>query len=489
MLSKKRYKHNLSHFNITSMDIGKLYPISFIDVLPGDTVQGSTKALIRLSALARPIMHPIEVRIAHYFVPYTLVWDGWADFITGESATPPPTISGQAHDSSTLTARLGIYDDVQNDYSALAVRIFNSIANHYYRDQDLVTELAEDQLTIPSICWEKDRFTTARPWTQKGTAVTIPIGDSAPVISNSSDPVPSIDYPYASPSSTDINLEATGSGATPASYLRAGTGAGATGGEFKWNNTGMVADLSAASAISAIDFRTAFAMQSWQEARARYGSEYVDYLAHLGVRPRDGRLRRPEYLAGGRSYINVSEVLNTGDGTGDIGDLYGHGMSGIRSNTYRRFIEEHGAIMSVMSMRPMAVYGKGLPYKFTKNKMEDYYQKELELIGAQTVFNRELYSAHSSPDSAFGYTDRYAEYRMEENIVTGQMLDAALQDWHMARLFGSDPALNQAFVQVDEATVNRPFADAGTYDNCRVMVENQIVARRRVSANPKPALV
>ena len=59
----------------------------------------------------------------------------------------------------------------------MPVRAFNKIFNEFYRDQDLVTERAEDDMTIPNIAWEKDYFTEARPWEQKGDAVVVPDRD------------------------------------------------------------------------------------------------------------------------------------------------------------------------------------------------------------------------------------------------------------------------------------------------------------------------
>ena len=59
----KRYKHNLSHYHNTTFDMGELIPAQVIEVMPGDTIKGSTSALIRLAALVRPVM----------FVPFHVI--------------------------------------------------------------------------------------------------------------------------------------------------------------------------------------------------------------------------------------------------------------------------------------------------------------------------------------------------------------------------------------------------------------------------------
>ena len=70
----KRWKHNLSHYRLLTGRMGMLYPISCIPVIPGDTVQMSTSALVRVSPLNAPVMHPTTIRIHHWYVPYRQVW-------------------------------------------------------------------------------------------------------------------------------------------------------------------------------------------------------------------------------------------------------------------------------------------------------------------------------------------------------------------------------------------------------------------------------
>jgi hypothetical protein len=140
----KRYKHSLSHYHLTSFDMGQLVPVGCLEVLPGDTFQQQTSALVRVTPQLKPLMHPVNCQIHHFYVPNRLLWSGWEDFITGESATPPPTISGSAHTEGTLSDYLGVFNDSSNDFSALPVRAYNMIYNEFYRDQDLVSEVSED---------------------------------------------------------------------------------------------------------------------------------------------------------------------------------------------------------------------------------------------------------------------------------------------------------------------------------------------------------
>jgi len=202
----------------------------------------------------------------------------------------------------------------------------------------------------------------------------------------------------------------------------------------------------------------------------------------LGIRSSDARLQRPEYLGGGRQTIQFSEVLQTGVDSSDAGvaSLKGHGIGAMRSNRYRRFFEEHGYIVSVLSVVPKAIYSDGLCRTWNRTTKEDFYQKELEHIGQQQVLNKEVYASHSTPDGTFGYQDRYDEYRRGVSSIAGQMRDSTYNNWHFARIFGSDPALNSTFTNCTPAV--RPFADQ-TNDNMVIMANHSIQARRMIAKN------
>ena len=79
----KRNKFSLSNYKLLSCNMGSLVPCGLTEVLPGDSIQQTTSALIRCAPLLTPVMHPVHVRIHHWFVPHRLVWDGFEDFITG----------------------------------------------------------------------------------------------------------------------------------------------------------------------------------------------------------------------------------------------------------------------------------------------------------------------------------------------------------------------------------------------------------------------
>jgi len=496
----KRSKFSLSHYKLLSQKMGVLVPISWYEALPGDTIQMSTAALIRCAPLVTPVMHPVHVRIHHWFVPNRIIWDNWEKFITGGpdgmDATAHPYINfASAPAVSSLADYMGVPTATLSNLhvSALPFRAYALIFNEWYRDQDLVTELAvskgdgADSTTstaLANCAWEKDYYTSSRPWEQKGPTVTLPIAGNAPVTGIA---VSGAAGTAAGTAAFDSSGPVTYPRSVPATTLQSTLqiAAQTTGNIGASNLPQIFADLSAVTGVDINTVRQAFALQRFEEARARYGSRYTEYLRYLGVRSSDARLQRPEYLGGGRQTIQFSEVLQTSatSGSNPLGDLGGHGISALRSNRFRRFFEEHGIVMTLMSVRPRTIYAnpvarqfmRGLALAGMSGTKEDYWQRELQHIGQQEVNGLEV--DVSAGNTSFGFQDRYDEYRRLESSVAGQFR-TTLDNWHLARVFGSAPALNSTFVQCVPTT--RVFADE-TDDNLYVMAQHSIQARRLVS--------
>lgn len=478
----KRSKFSLSHSKLLSCDMGELVPINCVEVLAGDSIQQTTSALLRCSPLLAPVMHRADVRIHHWYVPNRIIWEDWEAFITGgpdgmdASVFPTITIGGGSGAAvGSLADYLGIPTGVNNiEVSALPFRAYALIYNEWYRDQDLITPLTIDvtsgpdtttNTTLKNIGWEKDYFTSARPWEQKGPAITIPLGDTAP-IEHDGNPMRWERGGQQSTMQKNASNQLVVSANIPQTQ------------DIFYGGQGLRADLSGASAITINRLREAMALQRYAEARARYGSRYTEYLRYLGVKSSDARLQRPEYLGGGKTVIQFSEVLQTAEGSNPVGEMRGHGISAHRTNRYRRFFEEHGYIITLLSVRPKTIYTQGLWRHWNRRTKEDFWQKELEHIGQQEVLNKEVYAAHTSPNDTFGYQDRYDEYRRQESSVAGEFRTSVLDYWHMARSFGSSPALNQTFVEC--VPTDRIFA-AQENDTLYVMANHSIQARRLVA--------
>lgn len=505
---RKRNKFSLSNYKLLSMKMGFVVPVNLTEVLPGDSIQQSTGVFMRLAPMVAPVMHPVHMTVQHFFVPTRLLWGDFEDFITGgpdgADVSVPPTVTVTPEQSS-LADYLGLPLGKALTVSALPFRAYDLIWNEFFRDQDLQQELpisldggtdTTTSLVLQRPAWQKDYFTTARPWPQKGPAVTIPVDMGSagmPTLTFSgsladrsvSGPftvvpngiqgqrdatlVSQYGTPKWSTASSDVDI-------TGLTGLNVNNGSITGTIDYKPGQAGI-------GSISVNSLREAMSLQRFQEKRALFGSRYEDYLRYLGVRPQDSRLQLPEYLGGTSQTIQFSEVLQTG---GDaIGQMYGHGISAMRSKRMRRFIPEHGYIMSLLYVRPIPVYAQGVERLWHRETKEDYWQREFEHIGQQEVLNQEVYADGTEADTAvFGYQNRYDEYRRGVNSIAGEF--RTTQDyWHMARIFANRPALNADFVSANPT--DRIFqATEQQSDQLYCMVQNNIIARRLVSRNGNP---
>ena len=514
---RKRSLFSLSHYKLASLRMGELVPISCMEVLPGDTFQHSVSAFLRVAPLVTPVMHPVHVRIWHFFVPNRLIWDEWEAFRTrgedGTSVPEFPTIVSPAStgwDIGSLADYFGIPTGIPGlEVSALPFRAYTLIENEWFRNQDTTDpyplSLASGRDTTTNTAlfpspWGKDYFTTASETPQKGPEVTIPVNssmDGLRVVGNGQ-PVFSVGQPGGSKQWMKLMLSRNytdADGGRLPNFSAGGAplhvGAYPDSGEaFKtnlsWQDPALkvVGDSSSGElgTINIADWREAMALQRFEEQRSLYGSRYTEFLKTLGIRASDARLQRPEYLGGGRQTIQFSEVLQTAEGTEPVGTLRGHGIGAMKTNRYRRFFEEDGLIMSFVSVRPIGVYMQGLPRMWSRRSMEDFWTPQFQHLSQQPVYTKELYAAVEDKKQIFGYQNIYDEYRSCPSSVSGEMR-TVLNSWHMARDFSAAPVLNTDFITAPPT--NRVFA-AQENDTLYAMFYHTVRARRLMARTGKP---
>lgn len=466
----KRSKHNLSNLQVGTFDMGYLVPIGIQELVPGDTIQHKTDTLIRTLPLLAPPMHEVEIILTHTFTPLRIIWEDFEDFITGGddglNASVLPTIdfSSSPVTKTSLAHYLGLPVGFASKASALPFRAYAKFWNDHIYDEELQVEANIDfssgtdtttDTTLKRVNWRKDRFTGANAQEQLGAAISIPLGTEADIItSNSTLPAQQIDSPGAG----KVRAASTGV------YLKA--------------------DLSNASSATINELREAIALQKFAEMRQIYGATYEKMLqADYNITPRDMRLSNSEILSTGRGLLQFSEVLATADSTSvNVGDMKGHAIAAVRSNRYRAFIEEHGYLISYVSIRPKPVYSQGVPRHWLKQTKEDFFNKHLQNMGMQPITNREVKHDHASPDGVFAYEPMYGEYRQGFDRYFGEMTDT-LNYWHFGRNFATDPALNSSFITC--VPNSNPFAQSAT-DNILGMFKHKIAARRLLRKSVKP---
>lgn len=469
---------DLSREQKLSCVMGDLVPTYLEEIVPGDQFRVKSEIMMRLAPMIAPVMHRVDVYMHYFFVPNRLVWDQWEDFITGgQQGTSNPTLP--TFNLSDLNVALADYLGLPKipagtsdpAVSQLPFRAYNLIWNEYYRDETLQNEVdihagqVLDLRNMRKRCWEKDYFTSALSFTQRGADISVPqtLKNPAEITSDGALGV-----------SENIEMDQQG---------------GAT----RWLDTATAGDhpliIDAVEGIDINDLRRSTALQRFLEKQARGGYRYIEtILSHFGVRSSDSRLQRPEYLGGGKQNVMISEVLNTSStATEPQGNMAGHGISHSETNTFQAQFEEHGYVIGIMSVLPRTAYQQGVHRHWLRDDKFDFYWPDFAHLGEQEVQNLEIYydpNDDAYNNGVFGYQQRYGEYKYGCSTVHADF-KSSLDFWHMGRIFGSQPALNASFVQSNPT--DRIFATTSD-DTLWVQIYHNVKARRPMPYFADPRL-
>lgn len=375
--------------------------------------------------------------------------------------------------------------------SALPFRAYEAIYNSFYRDQRN-NPLTDNQGTpTPNTYvttqnggsdqtnyhlfkrnWEQDCFSTALPTPQQGPAPIVGVSALGTASVASSD-----GKIYKVKLATDgsdniVNFE--DNSALPADVRQSLVGVATSG--FTIN-----------------DFRSVNSLQRWLESNFRQGIKYRDQIkSHFGVDVKFDELDMPEFLGGVSQYINIDQINQTTEtSTSPLGAYAGQGSAiGKQKSTIKRYFDEHGFVMGIISITPTPVYSQQLPKLFTKTGNLDYYFPEFGHIGFQPVPLREL-CPHQLDDtnSVLGYQRPFYDYLQSLDSVHG-LFRTDYKDFVLQRVFMTPPTLSPEFLTVDESQLNDVFAvdAASNADRFLGQVHFKITANRPIPRFGVPKL-
>lgn len=461
---------NLDHENQFSATCGTLIPAYAKPVLPKDTISMGVNFQCQLPPMVSDFSGKVDAVFEAFFVPNRILWGGWENFVTHPSQRPiypsgtpvaarpsrKPVVTLYGGDSEGLSIGPATLADYlgwkKEDYStgtnvavdALPFLAYAMIYEHWYRDSRIQAPL----FFAPQI---NDIQSMRQPFSCPYVSIAPGLTTLGP------------QYTYTSASYgdgskiSDLRQRNWSKGYfTTASPLpQAGEAAEVT---FD------VADASGAISIASI--RSANSIQQWME-RNNFSYNYADQIyAQYGIYPSSAKMDKPIFLGRVKQTVYTRSVMQTTPGnysnttgkiagwTQQLGSKAGSSQAIGEGRLFENFTpSEHGFLFVIFSLVPHAYYGTGCARHLIELESEDIPFPLLAGMGDQPIYKFEL--TGSDPDEngdIFGYTDRYAHYKYDEDEVHGLLRDGQnLAPLALQRGFGGDAAdveLSSEFLQI-----------------------------------------
>lgn len=510
-MKASRTRFNRDQTILTTFDAGKLIPFYVDEVLPGDTFNVDTSAIIRMTTPKYPVMDDAFIDFYYFYCPNRILWDDFKQFMgeientpwmpKKEYKVPQIIVAGKETDARpyerSILDYMGVPTKVKKEFriNALPIRGYVKIWNEFFRDENVDNEAViktdsadvkyadspADEEKIEAALQEAitggrclqvnkfhDYFTSCMPYAQRGPEVTLPMQGNARISGYTSDSFNEKTPLYANsffdgstrPANDKDKLYAIAQdGTTGSAYLNIGDG---TGDDHSVVYLG--ADLGSVTAATINNLRKAVAVQQYYEALARGGSRYREQVQALwDVVISDKTVQIPEYLGGGRYHVNINQIVQTsGQQTNadtPIGETGAMSVTPINESSFTKSFEEHGFVIGVCCVRHNHSYQQGLERFWSRTDRLDYYVPQFANLGEQPVKKKEIMLTGTATDEeTFGYQEAWADYRMKPNRVSGLMrsnTSGTLDFWHYADNYSTVPTLSQGWMAEGKSEIAR----------------------------------
>lgn len=507
------------HTHITTFNAGKLVPIYFNeDIIPGTTIKMKSSYVVRLQTPLNPTMDNLIIDTWWFRAPKWWYWThfkeqfgenklgAWAQTI--QYNTPQIQVATTAYGPNDLANYLGIPQGITGfTYDRMGINFYCDIWNCWFRSQPLQAPIQYDTSDNNStsdgtiltgygllpVNRTFDYFSSGLPEPERPLpgytgGVKLPLGTTAPVIGNGKG--------LGLITSTGANFTGTkykaGLNIFSTNYTVLDTGAynhsvGSTtpgtgtvvnanrviGVTNEANASGLIADLTNATAATINALRLSFAIQRIMERSAIYGNMYRDVLRHWGSVASSMDTMIPEYLGGNREYVNIETVLQNSETTSasPLGDTGAFSVTTSTNIDFTKSFTMHDMLIGLMAVRVEEhKYSQGLPRQFKRDKCLDHYWPELAHIGNQPVYNYEIYAqadtvvdSNGNPvnNGVFNYKEAWQEYIVTQNRASGEMNPVYAQTlayWHYGDKDSTLPVFGDTWMQEPIYNIDRTLA-------------------------------
>lgn len=519
-----RAKFPMMQKHTFTCNLGDIIPFFvYMDVIPGDTWHLETSCVIRLNTPKYPTMDVLVADVYWFSQLWRNLWRHTNEFFgentagawkqTTEYTIPQitaPTGGWVTKDAAdymgvppgidTIKDKDGL-TDIPLSISALPFRLYANICNEWMRNQNLIApyidydndlgdstisgnlgltptnrEMALRGRGLLKASKLADLAVSCLPEPQKGNAVTLPLGTTAPVIGNG--------YTLGITNGTDTyglsiyNSEGitTGTNLSGAGQAIAASGAGSAGGSIATGSilgvstdstkSGLVADLRNAIAATINTERLAWALQRILEKDARGGTRYTEIISYqYGVHADDETLQIPRYLGGERFPISISQVEQSSEtSTTPLGETGAFSWTTNTQKGWTQSFTKHMGIMGLLVIRQATrTYQQGLEPQWWRTRRFDVYVPSLANIGEQAMPVKWIYLQGGNQE--FGFYAPWEDYRFLWNRVSAEMRSSYAQSqdaWHYADEYSSTPILSEDFIKETPDYVDRTLVVPST---------------------------
>lgn len=496
---------DLSHNHYTTMDMGGLYPIAWLECVPGDIHRLDIQSLIRVQPMVSPILNNLTCDIHAFFVPTRLLWKDWESFITTivQGKIPPETFKGsppvwlQQDDNPNSITQLGVINTdshslwdmfglsrifkkdaiAENRPTDFLRRAYIDIWNNWFRDENLQEEIDyynSDLQTILPRAWRKDYFTAAYYTRQKGNSPSVPLNlegsvtwdktfnlalDTLVILPDSELNGPGSIYPLkvgTHRSSSGVEKRTLGGkdGTAGQDEVLYTLGVQNRQDFLDYLNSNSGVTLKGAT-FTVDDLRDVFAIQKFLTRLMSSGSRYIEFLqSQFGVSPSDARLQIPERIGGTTFNIQISEVIATADTINAQGQTVnpqgaqsGHGLSVSSGNLGSYKCLEFGYIIVLANIQPPAVYTDRIPRELFRKTLLEQFNPHFVNLSFQDVKNREIYATGEDVDNeVWAFDGRYDEMREKQSYISGDLYNKLFYYLNF-RKFKTKPSFNRDFIE------------------------------------------
>lgn len=474
-----------------TMQASYLNPIMCKRVVPGDSWYLNLESFMRLNTQVVCPLDNLMIETFFFYCPDRLVWEN-AKYIIGAQEDPNdpkdyiyphieiPSDKNQAGSLFNLlsASRIGKKALVRS----LPFRMHNLIYNEYFRDTDCESpklvkkDDGDDDINdyeLYRIHKSRDYFTNSTRDAQRGTPVTLPIGDNAPIRifgngvglkinDNNGNEHEIIGSDWSWEESGNPAMKSLGITASGISNNSIGGNKALLNEEDVINN--MYTDLSEATAASISALAQGIMTQEYLQALNRGGTHYTDIMRNVyGVTIPDLTAQKPVYLGGTSAPFFTNPVVQT-SGTGTSGqdtpqgNITGYGTGADKGRIINTSFNEFGYIIGYCVVKAQPQYQQGLDRHWEVEDIYDEYNPFFVNAPDQAIRRAEIFqedydaqdeNGNMWNDRTFGYIGRYDELRYDRNEIAGEFnseYQYTLDAYTYAEKFENAPENNADFM-------------------------------------------